>query len=356
MKFSIGDQKKKYETAEDVYNVVEKINQSLDELVEIDLSGNYFSEDAMKEVCDALIGAKNLSIINLSSVLLGLDKERLHRNLILLSNMLAKHKIQKIDLSDNAISSDFPEEFGKFISNSKNLIHLKMNNCGLGKIGGNQLGKCLKKIMDKTKLEIVDIAQNRFFSFPETLSEALLEFTRIRELRLQYNTIEEETMLDFLRALKDHTLEVLDIRDNFLSLEGSKCLGELYSKWDLMELRTGDCMMGNEGVKDFLRKANTKFSPMMLPGDYNTRRKGIILDISYNEFEQDATGLLLEFCKNNMIKELSVFGNYYEDLSEIIRTVSEQGGIVVTEEHLHISDEEDSVEISESLIQKIAKL
>lgn len=355
MKFSICDQKKKYETMKDTEDVIEGITRSLDELVEIDLSGNYFSGEAIEGICEVLKDARNLRIVNLSSVFLGLDKERLHHNLILLSNMLANHKIQKIDLSDNAISSDFPEEFGKFVSESTDLMHLKMNNCGLGKIGGNRLGECLKKIRNKNMLEIVDVAQNRFFSFPEVLSEALVLFDNIKELRLQYNTIEEETMFEFLRAFKNHELEVFDIRDNFLSPEGASYLGDLYCKWNLRELRVGDCMMGNEGVKDFLKKANTKLSPMMLPGDYDGERKGIILDISYNELEQDAMELLLEFCKKNLVKELAIFGNYHEDVAEIISVVKEQGGIVVTEEHLDISDSDDD-KISESLMEKVAGL
>ncbi|AFN82995.1 RAN specific GTPase-activating protein [Encephalitozoon romaleae SJ-2008] len=355
MIFSIGDQKKKYETREDVSEVVEEIRKSLDELVEVDLSGNHFSEEAMEEICNVLQDAKNLCVINLSSAFLGLDKEKLYSNLVMLSNMLRTHKIQKIDLSDNAISSEFPPEFGEFISSSTDLVHLKMNNCGLGKVGGGRLGNYLLGISDKSKLEVVDIAQNRFFSFPKELSDALLKFENIKELRIQYNTIEEETMLLFLRSFSNHSLEVLDIRDNFLSLEGSRYLGDLYCEWNLKELRVGDCMMGNEGVKEFLRKASKKFIPMSLPGDYNSRRERIILDISYNEFEQDAVELLIDFCRRNTIKELGVFGNYYDDISDVVEIVERQGGIVVTKEQTDLSSDED-LEIDESVIEGIAGL
>lgn len=355
MKFSIGDQKKRYETKEDVSGVVEEIRGLLDELVEVDLSGNHFSPEAMEEICSVLKGAANLRVANLSSAFLGLDKEKLHRNLAMASEALAAHRIQKIDVSDNAISSEFPDEFGRFISESTELVHLKMNNCGLGKIGGNRLGEFLKKIADKTKLEVVDIAQNRFFSFPEQLSEVLLEFVNVRELRIQYNTIEEETMLAFLKAFRSHSLEVLDIRDNFLSPEGSRWLGDLYCEWNLRELRTGDCMMGNEGVKDFLERANRKFVPMNLPGDYGTRGEGVILDISYNEFEQDAVELLAEFCRKNPIKELAVFGNYYDDISGVSEEVGRHGGVVVTKEHTDLSSDGEA-EIDESLIEGVAEL
>ncbi|CAD26581.1 RAN SPECIFIC GTPASE-ACTIVATING PROTEIN [Encephalitozoon cuniculi GB-M1] len=355
MKFSIGDQKKKYETKEDVSGVVEEMEMSMDELVEVDLSGNYFSEEAMEEICNVLRNVRNLRVVNLSSAFLGLDKEKLYSNLVMLSKALAGHRMQKIDLSDNAISSEFPPELGELISSSTDLVHLKMNNCGLGKIGGGRLGGYLKKIADKTKLEVVDIAQNRFFSFPKELSEALLEFENIKELRIQYNTIEEETMLAFLKAFRSHSLEVLDIRDNFLSLEGSRYLGDLYCEWNLRELRTGDCMMSNEGVKSFLRRANEKFVPMPLPGDYDTRRGGIILDISYNEFEQDAVELLVDFCRRNTIKELAVFGNYYEDIGEVVEVVEKQGGTVVTKESTDLSSDSE-VEIDESVIEGVAEM
>lgn len=350
MKFSVGDQRKRYETAEDVDEMVAEMEINLHQLVEVDLSGNYFSEEAVERICNVLRGAKSLRIVNLSSAFLGLDRERMHRNLVMLSNMLAEHRIQRIDLSDNAISSGFPEEFGRFVSSASDLVHLKMNNCGLGLVGGNQLGECLKKIENKKVLEIVDIAQNRFFSFPETLSEALLGFENLRELRIQYNTIEEETMLEFLKAFRDHSLEVFDIRDNFLSLDGCRCLGDLFCRWSLRELRIGDCMMGSEGVREFLLRAVAKFTPMALPGDY-AQRDAIVLDISYNEFEQDAVEQLAEFCRRNAVRELVVFGNYYEDLDEVVRAVEEQGGAVTMEEHVELSDD-----ISESLVEKVAGL
>lgn len=355
MKFSIADQKKTYETVADVSEVVHDMAQIQDELVEVDISGNHFSPEAMEEICSVLGNAKNLRVVNLASVFLGLDKGKVHHNLAILSQALGKHKIQMIDLSDNAISSDFPEEFGDFISKTTELMHLRMDNCGLGRIGGDRLGESLKRIVDKSKLEIVEIAQNRFFSFPPALCEALVGFDNIRELRIQYNTIEEETMLEFLQAFREHALEVFDIRDNFLSVEGSRHLGELYCRWNLRELRTGDCMMGNEGVKEFLRRANRKFSPMMLPGDYEVGRSGIVLDISYNEFEQDAVELLVEFCSKNTVKELVVFGNYYEDVGEVTQVVVEKGGRVVTKERIEESGSSGD-DVGESLIEKVAGL
>jgi len=353
MKFSIADQKKKYATKEDIADVLKRIEDDIEELVEVDLSGNCFSEEAMEEICKVLTNARCLRVINLSSVFLLLGKERLCHNLALLSKMLRKHCIQKIDLSDNAIGSEFPEEFGMFISEARSLVHLKMNNCGLGEIGGNRLGRYMKSIEDKGKLEVVDIAQNRFFVFPKELLEALEEFDGIKELRIQYNTIEEVTMLSLLNGLEKHVLEVLDMRDNFLSEEGSKRLGELYCGWDMKELRVGDCMMRNSGVKRFLEEASKKFVPMCLPGEY-TGRSGVVLDLSYNEFEQDAMDALCEFCRINAVKELIVFGNYYEDASKAIEVVNEHGGKVIASEGR--DDASDADEIAESLIEKVAKL
>ena len=113
---------------------MEEIKHSLE--IEVDLSGNFFSDQAMEVIYEIFNGAKNLRVINLSSAFLGLDKEKLLHNLILLSNTLNNHEIQNIDLSGK-------EKFGKNISESTELVHLKMNNCGLGKICGNQLVECL---------------------------------------------------------------------------------------------------------------------------------------------------------------------------------------------------------------------
>ena len=44
MKFPIGDQKNKYETASDISEIAVVMAKFIEDLVEVDLSGNFFSE------------------------------------------------------------------------------------------------------------------------------------------------------------------------------------------------------------------------------------------------------------------------------------------------------------------------
>jgi Ran GTPase-activating protein 1 len=356
MKFSIADKKKRYETKEDISEIVDSLRASQDEIVEVDLSINFFSEEAIGAICEALEGCRNMKSINLCSTFTGLNKERLHQNLSLVSKVLMKHEIQNIDLSDNAISADFPEEFGNFVANSKNLYVLRINNCGLGEKGGDRLAGFMDKIRDKGQLRILEVAQNRFFTFPKELCKVIPDFTSLSELRVQYNTVDEDTMVAFLDSIGNLDLEVFDIRDNFLSEEGSRILGELYCKWSLRELRVGDCMMGDAGIGAFLDEASSKFVPMALPGDIEPRREGILLDLSYNDFGQDSVEKLVKFCSKNAIGQLLIFGNYFEDLTDVVEKVKLNNGEVIAEETARAEELAREEEIDELLLEKMANL
>ena len=77
MKFPRGDHKNKYETSSDISEIAMVMAKSVEEFVEVevDLSGNYFLE-VMQSSWRCRQG-----VVNLYSVCLGLDKEKLNLNL-----------------------------------------------------------------------------------------------------------------------------------------------------------------------------------------------------------------------------------------------------------------------------------
>ncbi|EQB62219.1 ran specific gtpase-activating protein [Vairimorpha apis BRL 01] len=146
-------------------------------------------------------------------------------------------------------------------------------------------------------LEYLDIAQNRFFSFPEKLSNGLLKLNNLSILKLEYNTIEKDSLELFLEKLKNKPIEFLDITDNILSVKGCKYLGELFNSWNLKELRMGDCLARNEGIIEFLKYANK-----------------------------------INFCEKYKIKQINISGNFYDDDEPITNACDKYGGQVILEE------------------------
>lgn len=322
---SIKGEEKKYQTKNDVECLLSNLK---DNIVELDLSTNVFEPEAMEEICKKINEMKNLQIIRLDGIFSTLKKQDMLKCLSLICSALKDKKLIELDLSNNALSCEFPEEFYFLIKNLKTLKFLRIRNGGIGLKGGNILGEMIEHL---ESLEYLDLAQNRFFSFPEKLSSGLLKLKHLSVLKLEYNTIEKDSLELFLEKLKDKSIEVLDITDNILSVSGCKYLGELFNNWNLKELRMGDCLARNEGVLEFLKFANKKYIPLNLPGGFDNDID-FVLDISYNEWDQDCVEGLALFCEKYKLRQINISGNFYEDDEPITSVCDKYGGQVILEE------------------------
>lgn len=353
MLFSLKNEEKKYYTKEDVEVIIKELSNNMDTIEEIDLTSNVFKPEAMEEICKIISKMKKLKSVILDEIFTTLNKEEMLISFRFISLALKDKNLVVLDISNNALSSELPEEFINLLSESNNLKFLKIRNCGLGYKGGDRIGECLLKLKIKNNLEYIDIAQNRFFTFPEKLSEGVMSLSNLSVLKLEYNTIDKVTMTKFLKVLKNHPLEILDIRDNFLDVEGCRVLGEIFSTWNLRELMIGDCLARTDGILEFIRYASKKFSSMKLPGDCKEDDE-IILDLSNNDWEQECIIELADFCEKYFIKRIFVNGNMYDDDEYLLNAVSKYGGEVVKDEI--IFDEEFKSDIDDTLIKMVGKL
>lgn len=322
---SIKGEEKKYQTKKDVEFLLPKLTETI---VELDLSTNVFEPEAMEEICSKICKMKNLQIIRLDAIFSTLKRQDMLKCLSLICNALIDKRLIELDLSNNALSCEFPEEFYNLIKNLRTLKFLKIRNGGIGLKGGNLLGEMIEHLIN---LEYLDIAQNRFFSFPEKLSNGLLKLNNLSILKLEYNTIEKDSLELFLEKLKNKPIEFLDITDNILSVKGCKYLGELFNSWNLKELRMGDCLARNEGIIEFLKYANKKYVPLNLPGGFDNEID-FTLDISYNEWDQECMDDLVNFCEKYKIKQINISGNFYDDDEPITNVCDKYGGQVILEE------------------------
>ncbi|EOB11400.1 RAN specific gtpase-activating protein [Nosema bombycis CQ1] len=162
-------------------------------------------------------------------------------------------------------------------------------------------------------------------------------------------------MSSFLPLLLDKPLEILDIRDNFLNLKGCQTLGEMFCVMDLKELMIGDCLMHDEGVKAFLKEASTRPVTLGLPGDIEVNVNCELLDLSYNDFEQESLLLLVDFVEKYQIRKLLINGNYFEETDKLKTTMEKYGGVLVEEDE-YKEEEIIKEEIDENLLGMVSNL
>lgn len=353
MLFSLKNEEKKYYTAEDVQVIIKELENNLDTIDEIDLTSNVFKPEAMKEISKIISKMPNLKSVILDEIFTTLSKEEMLNSFRQISIALKNKKLIVLDISNNALSSELPQEFINLLSESNDLKFFKIRNCGLGRKGGDLIGECLSKLKTKNNLEYLDIAQNRFFTFPDKLCEGVMSLTNLSVLKLEYNTIEKVTMSKFLKVLKNHPLEILDIRDNFLDVEGCRILGEIFSTWNLRELMLGDCLAHSEGILEFIKYANKKFSSMELPGSCK-EEEDVIIDLSNNDWEQECITEIADFCKKYSIQKIFINGNLYDDDEYLIKTVSNYGGEVVRDDIDFEAEMRN--DIDDTLIKMVGKL
>jgi Ran GTPase-activating protein 1 len=354
MLFSLKNQEKKYIDKSDTESIVKDLMINPEKITELDLTSNVFKPKAFEGICECIEKMKNLKFVVLDEIFTTLVKEDMLSCFVMVSKALMNKNLEVLDLSNNALSSDLPNEFLDLLSSLDSLKVLKVRNCGLGLMGADKLGECFTRLK-KGNLEYLDLAQNRFFKFPQILAIGLSTLKNLRVLHLEFNTIEKDSMSSFLPLLLDKPLEILDIRDNFLNLKGCQTLGEMFCVMDLKELMIGDCLMHDEGVKAFLKEASTRPVTLGLPGDIEVNVNCELLDLSYNDFEQESLNLLVDFVEKYQIQKLLINGNYFEETDKLKTTMEKYGGVLVEEDE-YKEEEIIKEEIDENLLGMVSNL
>ncbi|KAF9762564.1 Ran GTPase-activating protein 1 [Nosema granulosis] len=354
MLYSIRNEEKKYSDKSDVAEIVKDLSLNPHRITELDFTSNVFKPVALAEICKCIEKMDNLTTVIFDEIFTTLVKEDMLKCFKMISKALMGKKIEHLDLSNNALSAELPQEFIDLLMSLDTLKYFNIRNCGLGLLGGDKLGECFLNFKSKHCLEYVDLAQNRFFKFPQVLSQGIKALDNIKTLHLEFNTIEKDTMSDFLGVLADKPIEILDIRDNFLNMEGCKTLGRLFSSLDFKELLIGDCLMHDEGVKMFLKHASTRRISLGLPGDIEACEYCSVLDLSYNDFEQDCVELLVDFCGKYQIGKLLINGNFFDEIDSLKVAMEKYGGLLVTEdEAIEVPNKSD---IDDSLVGMVSNL
>lgn len=350
MIFSIAGAKLKYDTHKSVQSIIDKITLHITEIIEINFSDNVFLSPAATPLFQTIKKCKGLKKLNISRIFSGLPKADMMKAFEAVIINLDAKSLLYLDISENAISCNLPLFFKKFMIELNSLKVLKMRNCGLGTIGGNEIADILRQIENKDNLMIVDISSNKLIKSAVELGKSLAEFKHLEEVYIQYNNIDRDSMYKFLVSLEDLSLVKLDLRDNLIDERGCRLLGNYFVCWDLVYLRIGDCLIKDEGLNAFTSNVYVRSKYLTMHGGFK-KNQCTLLDISYNEISEKGLESLIKFVKMFKIKKIHVEGNYVDNCDKLTETVNEYGGELVLEE-IDI-DDEDEMDLIE---EKIANL
>ncbi|EPR79280.1 hypothetical protein SLOPH_1846 [Spraguea lophii 42_110] len=349
MILSIKNQLKVYKTETDLKELLDEIKDNKKILKGIDFSGNKFYPEALEILFNELEDA-NLEHIHLSKIFTALPPEEMIKGLEIILRNLNPQIVKSFNMSENALGGLLTDKLFLFIEKTENLERIQLNDCGLGKIGIEKLAAALISMENKC-LEYLDISQNRLTTGAEKLGEALQHFACLETFKIQYNSVDRETMEKLLSSIKNLTmLKTLDLRDNVISDKGCKLLGEILAESNINDLIIGDCLVTNEGIEIFINEALKKEEERVL-GGFNSEKTKFRLDISYNDIDQHGLNLLTEYAKSGHLEYLNITGNDFEDCQNLVGFMKEQKAVIIFEEE----DEAPKV-VGDELIEKVEKM
>lgn len=348
MLYKVNTQFMKYETIESISLLLQDLESQKHEITTLDLSLNTFIPSVFLKICDKIKTLENLKHVILESVLDSLTFEQMCEFMDSLSNCLPLDLIS-LELPSNALSCNFPEKFANFLSNCP-LKVLNLHNCGLGEDGLTRVVNCISKLENKTNLISLDLSKNRINVICPEFANVLSTFKSLERLILNANTIEENSMAQFLNSLQNKNLQVLNLTDNFVCGVAIEPLGELFLKNSFKELYLQDIKVDEHDINRLLKMMLTK-DVVGLPGALEEPKHSLILDISCNNFDQDCIGILMKMLEKFYFEKLIIFDNDFEDCEDLKNEITSHGGRIIEEE-----EEEDFEPVEEKLLSMISNL
>ncbi|OAG31699.1 Ran GTPase-activating protein 1 [Nematocida displodere] len=336
---SISEEKKKYNTREELIDLLKQIEESRHELIGLDISENSFSPECILELVKAISAIPTMEIVTFKGVFTGRGKEEVEESLRHIAEYLRKLEgLTYFDISDNALSLHGMKLLSPLIEKMDSLRHLVLNNNGIGRDGGSYLAESLTVLSKSNNgLQSIEVGRNRLEDSAKAIGAALELFPYLDSVKIYQNSINAVIMSDFLLSLSVLSIRVLDIGDNFLLEHGSRALSKCLNHWSVEVLNISDCLMGDSGVTVLASQLaqNTRIQGELL-GE-------IVFDLSYNDLTEDTfqhTQTLLEKlpAARFILTGNELSADHIETLSQI---AAYKGGEVLFEE------EEDLVFSSE---------
>lgn len=248
----------------------------------------------------------------------------------------------ELDLSDNAFGPAGAQPLIEFLSNTKTLQTLRLNNNGLGLGGGAMIAQALQAQADNAKAEnrpstlrTIICGRNRLEDgSSKALARAFSSHGTLEVVRMPQNGIRPDGIRTIVEGLRDcKKLRHLDLQDNTFTVKGSKALASALPSWpDLEILNVSDCLLSKKGGAHV-------FSA--LERGENKKLKELLLQ--YNEIQADAIEILATAIKSHLslLEKLELNGNKFEEDHAVVEVLRDA---LATWDHEDALDELDEME------------
>ncbi|KAG7440903.1 RNI-like protein [Guyanagaster necrorhizus] len=325
---------------------------------EIHLGGNTIGVDASVALAEFLSKATNLKIADLADIFTGRLITEIPLALTAICNALVdKTSLIELDLSDNAFGGRSVDPMVPFLTNNRSFQVLKLNNNGLGPVGGKVLADALfesarisKSKGEKSNLRTVICGRNRLEdgSAP-SWAEAFAAHGTLTEVRMPQNGIRMAGITALARGLaKNPGLQFIDLQDNTFTddgqLKGVEAWTESLASWpELTALNLSDCVLSGEGELPQLVTAIAEGSNPKLH----------TLQLQNNNLEAETFALFAEHISGNLkgLKLLELQWNDAEDDDVSLETVrlsmKQRGGKLIVDDEEEEEEEEEAEEEEE---------
>lgn len=212
----------------------------------------------------------------------------------------------------------------EFLSNTKTLQTLRLNNNGLGLGGGAMIAQALQANADKAKsenrpstLRTIICGRNRLEDgSSKALARAFSSHGLLEVVRMPQNGIRPDGIRTIVEGLRDcKNLRHLDLQDNTFTAKGSKALAAALPNWNNLEiLNVSDCLLSKKGgvyVFQALERGENK----------NLKE----LFLQYNEIQVDGVEALASAIKSHLslLEKLELNGNRFEEDHEVVQVLKE---------------------------------
>ena len=127
----------------------------------MELSSNSISQLVAKHLADKINHLPYLQFVNYNDIFVSRTRDEIPvaiKDLMLALNL---KQVRILNLSNNAFGPIGVQSIDHFMKNTKNLMELYIENCGLGPEGSELLAKLLLENEHKLNLEVLVINRNR---------------------------------------------------------------------------------------------------------------------------------------------------------------------------------------------------
>ncbi|KAI8379647.1 uncharacterized protein BYT42DRAFT_495498 [Radiomyces spectabilis] len=296
----------------------------MDNLQTIRFSGNTLGVEASQTLAAALKNKTKLKTAILSDIFTGRLLSEIPLALKALCDAFEQIELTELDLSDNAFGPAGAEPLIDFLSNSKSLQTLRLNNNGLGIGGGTMIAKALQASADKARAEnrlsslrTIICGRNRLEDgSSKALATAFASHGTLEVVRMPQNGIRPDGIKTIVGGLAEcKGLRHIDLQDNTFTAKGSKALAGALVNWPKLEvLNVGDCLLSKRGglaLAEALQQGHNK----------NLTH----LHLQYNEIQADAVEALASAVKSHLkdLVHMDMNGNQFDAEADVVQTLTD---------------------------------